>query len=440
MDCLKFETSLESLTPRQKEVLWRFLAHQDDDEIAKSLDCTSANVRRHITNICKIFGFTNGEGEFFSYRHDLVEAFIYHCPEKVDSDWEKQLMASSPEEPEFPGRSLGFDSRFYLERPPTETRTRSVQKPGALIRIRGPRKTGKTSLLNQILHSVREQQYKVSVLNLYQAGSPILSNVQRFLQWFCIQVSEAVELPANIEDYWSNQIGDESSCSRYLQAYILKQQMTPLVISIDDADCLFEYPQTAKSFFGLIRGWAEESRRLEVWAKLRQIIVYSTDAYIDFDLNKSPFNVGTPIKLAPFTIKQVKELAWRYGLKSFSEFDASLLLSLVGGQPHLVQLALYHIYENWTFSQVIESATSQTGIYANHLQALSDKLLEHLYLAEAFQKVISAEGQSIKLSQKVAKQLEGLGLVKRQDTSVQISCQLYQCYFKLHGIETLESE
>ncbi|RZM79556.1 AAA-like domain-containing protein [Leptolyngbya iicbica] len=432
MNRQEFETSFESLTPRQKDVLWPFLAFQTDEEIATELHCTPANVRHHIANVCKRFGYTNDEGESYSYRHDLVEAFIQHQPKKVSTQWQAKLLAAQPEEPEFPGRPLLVDSRYYLERPPAEQRALKVLKPGALVRVRGPRKTGKTSLLYRTLHQAREYGCQTAAVKLYRAGSGILGDVRRFLQWFCLQISDEVGLPPKLEDYWSDLRGDASSCSQYLQSYLLDQLEQPIVIGIDEADLLFEYPATAETFFRLVRGWSEEAKSSERWQQFRQVVVYATEVYIDFDLNQSPFNVGTPIKLAAFGADQVQELAWRYGLKTFTIDQANDLMGLVGGQPHLIQLALYHLYDGWTFEQVMITATSQTGIYSNHLQALMDKLTAHDDLAEAFKTVVAAPSKPVTLAAKPAKQLEGLGLVKRNDTEVELSCQLYRQYFGTH--------
>ena len=210
----EFEQAFESLKPKQKEVLWPFLAYQSDEAIAHALGCTTANVRYHIANICKTFGFTNNEGESYSYRYDLVEAFIQHCSEKVSPQLKAKLIASQPDEPEFPGRPLAVDSQYYLERPPAEQRVLKVLKPGALVRIRGSRKTGKTSLLYRTLHRAREENCKTVAVKLYRAGDGILQDVKCFLQWFCIQVSDGVGIMPKLDDYWSELRGDGSSCSQ----------------------------------------------------------------------------------------------------------------------------------------------------------------------------------------------------------------------------------
>ena len=431
-----FEACLEKLTPKQREVLWLFLDYHSDKAIAEKLDYTPANVRAHIANICKAFGYTNGEGESYSYRQDVVQDFIQHWSEKVSPQWHQRLAytGAQAESPDFPGRPLKVDSPFYLERPPAENKALKVLNPGALVRIRGPRKTGKTSLLNRTLDIAKDKGCYTVWVKLYRAGDDILQDVERFLRWFCLEISDGVGLPPNLDEYWSDQRGQASSCSEYLQRYVLGQLSQPLVVGLDEADCLFEYPKTANAFFKLVRGWSEEGKTSDLWQNFRQVVVYATEVYIDFDIHASPFNVGTPIKLLPFKPDQVETLAQRYGLKGFTQAEAEALIALVGGHPHLVQLALYHLHQSPQLSLEVSiaDATSQTGLYGDHLRTLADTLGQHPPLAEAFNTAIAASGQPVTLDPKAAKQLEGMGLVTRNDVAVQISCQLYQRYFQTH--------
>jgi DNA-binding CsgD family transcriptional regulator len=432
MNHQEFQSSLESLTPRQREVLWLFLDARKDEEIAASLGFGKDNSRQHITNICKKFGYDNDEGESYSYRPELIMDFIQHQPDKVSDCWKDKFLPAQAEEPDFPGRPLAINTPYYLVRPPAEQLAIKVLKPGAVVRIRGPRKTGKTSLLYRTLHQAREKGCQTAAVKLYRAGNDILGDVNRFLQWFCLQIGDEVGLPPKLEDYWSDLRGDASSCSQYLQSYILAQLEQPIIVGIDEADLLFEYPQTAKTFFRLLRGWSEEGKESPQWQQFRQVVVYATEIYLDFDLNNSPFNVGTPIKLSTFKTPQIEELARRYGLAAFTAAQANELFHLVGGHPHLIQLALYHLYNGWSFEQVMATSTSQTGIYGNHLQALMDKLTTHGDLANGFKTVVASPNEAVTLEAKPAKQLEGLGLVKRSDTQVEMSCRLYHQYFVQH--------
>ena len=76
---------------------------------------------------------------------------------------------------------------------------------------------------------------------------------------------------------------------------------------------------------------------------MRLVAAHSTEAYIPLPLHQSPFNVGLPIRLSALTRSQVETLTQRYGLDS-ATVDLNRLMTLVGGHPYLIQLALYHLY------------------------------------------------------------------------------------------------
>jgi len=112
---------------------------------------------------------------------------------------------------------------------------------------------------------------------------------------------------------------------------------------------LFNYPDIAADFFGMLRAWYEQARHgtgnSELWQRLRLVIVYSTEVLLPLNLHQSPFNVGLLIELPAFTPEQVEELAIRYGLETPKVYGSELV-KLVGGNPYLTQLTLFHLSQS----------------------------------------------------------------------------------------------
>nr|WP_255513241.1 AAA-like domain-containing protein [Tychonema sp. LEGE 07203] len=62
---------------------------------------------------------------------------------------------------EFPGDPIPIDSPFYIARSPAEALARAeIGKPGSLIRIKAPRKMGKSSLMLRIIHAAVDRGYR----------------------------------------------------------------------------------------------------------------------------------------------------------------------------------------------------------------------------------------------------------------------------------------
>lgn len=323
-------------------------------------------------------------------------------------------------------------SELYVERVGTELLCyETLLQPGSLIRVKAPRLMGKTSLMERVLAKVTKQEYRTVSLSLEMADRQThLTNLNKFLRWFCFNLGRELKLSNQLDEYWDEEgMGAKVSCTTYLEEYILAADDSPLVLYLDDVDALFPYPEVYEDFFGLLRSWYEKARSRSNWKKLRLAIAHSTDVYIRLNINQSPFNVGLPIELPELTKEQVQEFARQYGLTE----DSSLvdpLMQLVGGHPYLLQQAFSHLksYPDLTLDQFLVEARTDAGIYSHHLRQFWLNLREEPKLITAFQTVISAN-EPVRLETISAYQLQSMGLVKLAGNEVEPRCQLYRSYF-----------
>ncbi|WP_013324115.1 AAA-like domain-containing protein [Gloeothece verrucosa] len=330
----------------------------------------------------------------------------------------------------FPDGPIAFDSPLYIERPPIEKLAyQEINQRGCVLRIRAPKEMGKSSLVVRLLALAKQQHYYTVKLNCNQIDYNHLTDLNKFLRCFCNGVAKELGIEPKLDDNWDEEIGSKLSCTFYFKNYLLKQINHPLILVLEEVDCLFEYPQLAQEFFPLLRSWYEEARRDTDWQKLRLIVVYSTEAYISIDLNRSPFNVGLPLRLPEFTRQQIQELAKRYGLDWYSTQEASQLMSVVGGHPLLIQITLYYICsQQIPLNNILQEALVNGGIYRYHLWRHWVKLQENPSLLEAYAKVVRAQ-TSISLNPLETYKLESLGLITYKGNNVIPSCELYRNYF-----------
>ena len=331
--------------------------------------------------------------------------------------------------PPYPSGSVPLNSAFYLKRSVESQIDRELEKPGALIRIKAPREMGKTTLLLRNIDYAERLGYRTVSLNLEQVESPILSDLNLFLRWLCANISHQLHCKPKLDEYWDEDLGSTISCTLYLQDYILESLDTPIVLALDEVNQIFEHPQVARDFLPLLRSWYEEAKRLSVWQKLRSIVVHSTEIYVALKLDQSPFNVGLPIQLNDFNLEEVEQLARRYGLGWRDGTQANKLMSLVGGHPALVSLALYHLSrEEMTLSQLLETAHTATGIYAHHLQRHRAALSKQPELTQALDRVLSVS-EPVLLAPMHSYKLASMGLIKQLGDKAIAGCELYRQYF-----------
>jgi hypothetical protein len=341
----------------------------------------------------------------------------------------------SPGKMEFPSGPLPVGSPLYINRPPLEELICSeLIHPGCLIRIKAPKKMGKSSLLNRMIAYAKEQDYQIVYLDFREADEEVFSSLDKFLRWFCIYVSRQLNLLPCLDDFWDTDMGSKVSCKIYFEAYILQYiAENPVVLALNEVQRVFEHPKIAQDFLPMLRFWHEQAKQDQTWQKLRMVVVHTTEIYVPLKLNQSPFNVGITITLPPFTKNQVQDLALRYGLEWARDSQGSKRLEplqeMVGGHPYLVSLALYHLSgEKMTLEILLETASTPMGIYTQHLRELLNLLQKEPELMSAMQQVI-ASNEKVELDSIAAYKLESMGLVLLNGNQAFVMCELYRLYF-----------
>ncbi|WP_199464482.1 AAA-like domain-containing protein [Acaryochloris thomasi] len=330
---------------------------------------------------------------------------------------------------EFPGGAVPLSSSLYIKRSNIEQLAyQELDQPGSLIRIQAPQGMGKRSLLLRLMAYAKVQDYQTVRVNFQTAEQSVYTSLDKFLRWFCANVARQLKQAACLDQYWDPEIGAKLSCTLYFEEYLLEAIESEIVLALSHVEQIFEHPKIAQEFLPMLRFWHEQGKQAEAFQKLRLIVLHATDVYVPLQVHQSPFNVGLPLQLSPFSLKDIQTLAHRHGL----DWDQNLarpLMEMVSGHPYLVRLAMYHIsQQNMTLAKVLEEAPTQGGIYNQHLRGLLKTLQQQPALAQAFKKVVTSI-DSVELETILAHKLNRLGLVLLRGNRCIISCELYRLYF-----------
>jgi GGDEF domain-containing protein len=334
---------------------------------------------------------------------------------------------------EFPNGPVSIDSNFYIYRPPIEQMAcDEITKPGGAVCIKSPRKMGKSSLLLRVLAHGKNLGYRTVSLDFQQADMSIFTNIDRFLRWFCANVSRELDLEPKLNDYWNEDMGSKVSCLIYFQDYLLASLEEPLILALNEIDVVLEYPEIARDFLTLLRSWYEQAKYMSVWQGLRLVMAYSSEILVPLRMMHSPFNIGLPIKLPPFSLEQVEDLAQRHGLDWCDRTEVNRLMGMVGGHPYLIRLALYYLVGKGglqgDLEQLLQQAPTESGIFDEYLRQYVLFLRGEPELVAAFYEVI-ATNIPVKLEPVLAHRLQSLGLVSLEGDRVYPSCELFRLYF-----------
>jgi hypothetical protein len=368
-------------------------------------------------------------GHFYTKYNDIDhlkylfdQQLTKFIPELIDR------IKAAPEKPiESPKQQV---LAFYVERPPIEENCyRAIVQSGALIRIKAPEKMGKTLLIGQIFERLNPKDYRRARVSLKELDKEDITHLERLLRCFCQEVSQELNLPSQVKEYWQEERGNKAKCTSYFEDYLLPAQKSPLVLAIDDVDWLFPHPTVCEDFCLMLRNWHEKAKTRQIWQQLRLIVAHSTEEYINLQDHHSPFNVGVPIELPEFTLEQVQAFAKHCELQE-NAIQMPQLIDLIGGHPYLVTLTFSYLkaHPNVTLEQLLAVAPTEQGIYSSHLRELLDTLQQNPDLKGAFKAVATAT-KPVSLETLTGHKLRSMGLIKWQEDRAIPSCQLYRKYF-----------
>ncbi len=246
-----------------------------------------------------------------------------------------------------------------------------IQQSGSLIRIQAPQDMGKTSLVNHLIGEAQQLGMHTVLVDVRQVEGAALSNLDRFLRWFCWNLGQQLQVDPEFDRYWFEAAGSNLSCTTYMQEVFLNRLQRPILVAIDKVHRLVDYDELASNFFPLLRSWHEQARVDQNWQKLRLMLTYSTELDLHLKPHQTPFNVGRSLSLPALTPVQVLELAQCYGLETVGLVDPHALAplqELVGSHPYLLQLAFYQLRSGaLSLDQLLQSAPTPDGIYHNYL-------------------------------------------------------------------------
>lgn len=273
---------------------------------------------------------------------------VYACPA---TDLVKLLPARTEVEIELQPPGCAYDQKWYVPRPNEERRAlgRLGVRGGAVV-LQGPPLTGKTWLMQHLLHKESRRSAIVHLSLRALSTSETATTYGGFLRELARRVvSEAVStdaatITALIAEAWSFSQDPVSNLSHLLGRRVLPSfgDNRQLILAIDDADSIGQRPY-AQEFFSLLRAWMDASHRAP-WSALRLLmsLTRSPELLIQ-DPNRSPFNIAQTLTLHDFDGQQIALLAQRHHL-AWEESQLRKLAELVGGHPYLLRLAMYEVH------------------------------------------------------------------------------------------------
>ncbi|MCP4701106.1 MAG: TIR domain-containing protein [Gammaproteobacteria bacterium] len=328
-----------------------------------------------------------------------------------------------------PGGALETDSRFYIERQADHEALEEIDRPRALITLRGPRQTGKTSLIMRLYMQARQLEMPLrSVFIDFQVLSVATLASQNAL-WQHIATRIADQLPLDdwdVED-WPQKGNYDRKFSRFLSRFVFRDDPRPLLLCLDEVDRVFNSP-LKKEFFSSMRAFFNRGALEAEWKNVRWVLGTSSEPrFFIEDLSQSPFNIGRRIDLDVFTHAEVKRFAERHGL--VHQVDIEEIIRLTGGRPYLTHVLLCRLARQ-SESRLLNAEHAANSLFRDHLHRYLVQFQREPNLAKAMREVLAGKScRDIAL----AERLEAAGLVRMNERHRYVPlCELYAEFFGRH--------
>jgi hypothetical protein len=215
-------------------------------------------------------------------------------------------------------------------------------KRGEFCYVLNARQMGKSSLLVKAKTRLEQEGFRSVIIDMTNIGSEQITPAQ----WYKGIVGElwsgfGLMKTFSLKTWWQQR--DDRSLLQKLGEFIteLLSQFPDerLFIFIDEIDSVLSLPFSVDDFFALIRSCYNQRSLNPDYQRLTfAIFGVATPSDLIQDRQRTPFNIGTAIKLAGFELPEAYPLAQGLALTEDNGLEVlKAILNWTGGQPFLTQ-------------------------------------------------------------------------------------------------------
>lgn len=335
--------------------------------------------------------------------------------------------------PPAPFGVISRTSPFYIRREADRLvfdELRNCQKQGGVIRIKGPRKSGKTSLVARALEEARDGGFQVIMADLRQLNETDLKSLESFYRAFAQLIALSVD-PEDLQYESDLHYSSNLQLTEFMESQVFARLRGSVLLALDNVERLIPQPYSP-DFFSLMRSWYEyrETTRKE-WRRFTLLVAYSDDELtLEERMMISPFNVGIRIELGGLSLSEMASLNRAYNGPLVNAEECARFHELTGGQPYLVNLGLYEMARRKIpFPEFESTADEEAGPYRDQLRWVR----RHVQAVDGHAEAIAAAHLGRRCpKEQTFLDLQSLGLLQGTQKQPRFACELYARFLRRH--------
>lgn len=381
------------------------------------------------------------------------------------------------------GGSLSKDSPSYVQRK-ADNKLFNQLKKGEFCYVFNSRQMGKSSLRLRVKDNLEKENYKCVSIDLTMFGGEKLIPSQWYFG-LATQLWREFNLltTVNLKKWWQAQenLSSIQKLGLFIEDVILKFVPNQIVIFIDEIDNVKSLDFSTDDFFAYIRFCYNQRAEKEEYRRLNWALFGVTTPYdLISNKNKTPFNIGIPIKLKGFEIDEVSPLLKGLESKKITNSLAVLkrILYWTGGQPFLTQKVcqLVSNQEDTFHNQKVEDNTDnirspylknmvtemlmnhsdlnvkvdtivqhyvinnwEFNDYPEHLRTIQNRLLKHEKkdkILKLYQKILTKKKvDKNKRNNEQIQQLLLSGIITYESNQIKLTNLIYETIFNLRWVQ-----
>ena len=328
-------------------------------------------------------------------------------------------------------------------------------KAGEFCFVFNSRQMGKSSLRLRTMQRLKEDGVRCAVIDAQARGN---TNEE---QWYSgtirVLLNElGLEAEVDFRSWWKDCRAQSytpvDNFVAFIEQILLEKIQTPIVIFVEEVDRLLSLPFDTDGFFSCIRSLHERRAERPMYRRLTFCFLgVATPYQLIRNRSGSSFNVGHPVEMAGFKLKEARPLLGGLsGQVQDPEAALGAVLHWSGGQPYLTQKLLELLSQSSPSEedtatrvgqlvqhQVIDNWEAQDP--QDHLKSICDRLLageesNRGRLLGLYQQVLE-EGE-VPLEQSEDHQFLRLtGVVSAQDGRLRLANPIYGAVFSRDWVQ-----